>query len=188
MPSRYNHRKYYQSMKNRKQIGKFDITTGMIVTFAYQGYDKRPLVFVIDTDEYAPVGKKTFSGVNLNYLPISEVNNLFVRVLQKASWELDKKTKVPKVDLFDEENPGAKIEPIYNSIIKATLLNRRKDCYRTYSYASLKGSVEIVKFEFNVSPLKEIVNQDFKKLDKINRTTMYQLLRGNDGPFDEDKL
>ena len=106
-------------MKNRKQIGKFDITTGMIVTFAYQGYDKRPLVFVIDTDEYAPVGKKTFSGVNLNYLPISEVNNLFVRVLQKASWELDKKTKVPKVDLFDEENPGAKIEPIYNSIIKA---------------------------------------------------------------------
>ena len=100
----------------------------------------------------------------------------------------NKKTKVPKVDLFDEENPGAKIEPIYNSIIKATLLNRRKDCYRTYSYASLKGSVEIVKFEFNVSPLKEIVNQDFKKLDKINRTTMYQLLRGNDGAFDEDKL
>ena len=157
------------------------------VFFSENKEDVKPEV-VIDTDEYAPVGKKTFSGINLNYLPISEVNNLFVRVLQKAAWELDKKTKVPKVDLFDEENPGAKIEPIYNSIIKATLLNRGKDCYRTYSYSSLKGSVEIVKFEFNVSPLKEIINQDFKKLDKINRTTMNQLLRGNDGAFDEDKL
>ena len=102
--------------------------------------------------------------------------------------ELPNKWLVHNIKSILEENPGFKIEPIYTSIVKARLLNRGKDCWRTYKYSKVKGSVQIVKFEFNVSPLKEIVNQDFKKLDKINRTTMYQLLRGNDGPFDEDKL
>ena len=188
MPTKYNHRKYYSSMKNRKAIGKFDIKTGMIINFSYDGYDKRPLVFVVDTNEYAQVDKKTFSGVNLNYISIGEVNKLFTRMLEKAGWELDKKTKLPKVDLFDEEDPGVKIEPIYNSIIKSTLLNRRKDCWRTYKYKKIKGSVEVVRFEFTISPLKEIVNVDFKGLKKINKTTMRRMLRGDDGSLDENKL
>ena len=49
--NKYNHRRYYNSMKNRKQIGKFDIKSGMIVTFGYPGYDKNPLVFVLNYDQ-----------------------------------------------------------------------------------------------------------------------------------------
>jgi len=167
-------------MKNRKQIPKFDIKTGMIVTFGYQGYDNRPLVFVMDTDEYTSSDKKSFSGINLNYIPVGEINNLFVRILQKAGWELDKKTKLPKVALYDEENPGTKIEPIYNSIIKTRLINRGKDCWRTYKYTKIKGTVEVIKFNFNVSPLKEIVDDNFKGIKKISKSTMYKRLRGEE--------
>ena len=54
MPTKYNHKKYYLNPKNRKQINKFDIKSGMIINFPYKGNsDKRPLVFVMDTDEYA---------------------------------------------------------------------------------------------------------------------------------------
>ena len=51
----------------------------MIITFRYPvgNKDPRPLVFVMDTDEYVtPATKKSFSGINLNYLPIGELNNL----------------------------------------------------------------------------------------------------------------
>ena len=133
-------------MKNRKQIGKFDITTGMIVTFAYQGYDKRPLVFVIDTDEYAPVGKKTFIGVNLNYLPIGELNKFFLMMLKRVSWEQDKTTGMPKIDLWDNENPGVRPNIIYDNIVKPKLLQKR-DCWRTYKYNKITA-VEQVAFKF----------------------------------------
>ena len=188
MASKYNHRKYYSAMENRKQVGKFSISTGMIITFNYTGYDKKPLLFVMDTDEYTSPDKKSFSGVNLNYLPIGEINNFFIRVLQRVGWEMDKVTKMPKIDLYDEENPGFKIEPIYTSIVKARLLNRGKDCWRTYKYDKVRGSVQIVKFQFNISPLKEIMNKDFKKLGKISKTSMYKILKGDDSDFDENKL
>ena len=178
--NKYNHKRYYNSMKNRRQIGKFDIKSGMIVTFGYRGYDKNPLVFVMGTDEYVAPEKKMFHGVNLNYLPLGEINQLFIRILQRVGWEVDKATKMPKIDLFDEEDPGFRVEPIFNSIVKPRLIDRGRDCWRTYKYSKLRGSIQIVKFNFNISPLKEIMSPDFKKLPKISKTSMRKLLKGDD--------
>ena len=181
--NKYNHKRYYNSMKNRRQIGKFDIKTGMIVTFGYRGYDNNPLVFVMGTDEYVAPEKKMFHGVNLNYLPLGEINQLFIRILQRVGWEVDKATKMPKIDIFDEEDPGFRVEPIFNSIVKPRLIDRGRDCWRTYKYSKLRGSIQIVKFNFNISPLKEIMSPDFKNLPKISKTSMYKLLKGDDSDF-----
>ena len=75
----------------------------MIIEFQYMNENNkksRPLVFVMDTDEFRDPSKKTFSGVNLNYLPFLEVEKFFVKLLGKAGWELDKHTKLPKVDIW----------------------------------------------------------------------------------------
>jgi hypothetical protein len=181
--SKYNHRRYYNSMESRKNIGKFDIKTGMIVTFGYSGYDKNPLVFVMDTQEYVSSDKKRFSGINLNYLPIGEINSLFVKILQRVGWEVDKATNMPKIDLFDEEDPGFRVEPVFTSVVHPTLMARGKDCWRTYKYSKLLGTTQIVKFNFNISPLKEIMNPNFKKLSKISKTSMHKLLRGDESDF-----
>ena len=181
--NKYNHRRYYNSMKNRKQIAKFDIKSGMIVTFGYRGYDKNPLVFVMGTDEYVAPEKKMFHGVNLNYIPLGEINQLFVRILQRVGWEVDKATKMPKIDIFDEEDPGFRVEPIFNSIVKPRLIDRGRDCWRTYKYSKLMGSIQIIKFNFNISPLKEIMSPDFKNLPKISKTSMRKLLKGDESDF-----
>ena len=47
-----------------KIVSKYEVDNGMIVTFRYSGgSDIRPLVFVMDTDEYvSPAKNKSFSG------------------------------------------------------------------------------------------------------------------------------
>jgi hypothetical protein len=185
MPTKFNHLRYYSAMKDRLIIPKFHITSGMIINFPYSGgSDKRPLVFVMDTDEYKSPDKKNFSGVNLNYLPISEINNFFIKLLNRAGWELDEKTDFPKLDIWDEEDPGVRVETLYNVLVKKQLLQRGKDCWRTYKYSKVT-SVHQIKFNFQISPLKEILDADFSKLDKIDKSTMYKLLRGKG---DADKL
>jgi hypothetical protein len=179
MPSKYNHRRFYSAAKSRIQIPKFDIKAGMIVTFPYRGYDKRPLIFVMDTDEFVKSDKKSFSGINLNYLPIAEVNKFFIKLLNRAGWEVDRKTKAPKVDLWDEDDPGVKVKTLYNALVKKQLLDRGKDCWRTYKYSKVR-SVFQVKFEFDISPLREIMNEDFTKVKKISKSTMYRRLKGDD--------
>ena len=186
MPTKYNHLRYYSSMKNRLIIPKFDIKSGMIISFPYAGsYDRRPLVFVMDTNEYVSPEKKSFSGVNLNYLPMAEINSFFLKLLNRAGWELDEKTDFPKLDIWDEEDPGVRVETLYNVLVKKQLLQRGKDCWRTYKYKKVR-TVQQIKFQFQISPLKEIADADFTKLDKIDKSTMHKLLRG--GNKDENKL
>ena len=99
------HKRFYPRKTDRVDLSKFHVKSGMIVEFPYRSGTKssRPLVFVMDTEEHAQGKKKRFSGVNLNYLPLGEINQLFVRILQRVGWEVDKATKMPKIDLFDEE-------------------------------------------------------------------------------------
>ena len=156
MPTKYNHKKFYVKPEQRKSLGKFHIQTGMIITFKYKDAkkDKKPLVFVMDTDEYVKSENKKISGINLNYLPISYLNKFFIRMLDKVGWEFDRYTKLPKVDLWDEENPGVRPTIIYKKIVKIFLLNRI-DCWRSYNYDKIT-SVEHVNFNFNVKPLSEL--------------------------------
>ena len=176
-----SHRKYYQSNENRRFINKYNINTGMIITFRYVGsVDPKPLVFIMDTNEFVPSEKKTMSGINLNYIPIGELNRLFIRMLSNAGWELDVQTNFPKVNLWDEDDPGIRPEIIYERIIKPDLLPRR-DCWRTYKYTKM-ASVEQVIFDFDVQPLnklKELAQGNLKKMDQISKSEMYKYLRGN---------
>ena len=179
----YNHRKFYQKPIDRKFITKYNIDSGMIVTFRYPGNkDKRPLVFVMDTDEYVtPATKKSFSGINLNYLPIGELNNLFIRMLNKVGWELDRVTGRPKVDLWDDEEPGVRPQIIYESLVKKPILKKR-DCWRKYKHNKI-SQVEQVTFNFNIEPLNRL--SELKNIDKISKYIMYKMLKGGIG---EDKL
>ena len=157
MPTRYNHRKYYTQPLNRKRIGKYRIVNGMLITFRYKSKsDITPLVFVMDTDEYVtPSEKKSFSGVNLNYLPLGELNRFFVMVLQRAPWEQDKTTGMPKVDLYDDENPGVRPNIIYENIVKPKILQKR-DAWRTYKYNKITH-VEQIAFTFTDKILNDLV-------------------------------
>ena len=158
MPTKYNHKKYYLNPKNRKHINKFDIKSGMVINFPYKGNsDRRPLVFVMHTDEYAKPDKKSFSGINLNYLATNEINKFFIKLSKLIDWELDVKTQLPKLDLWEEEDPGVRPIRIYNSIVKKDLL-KRKDCWRTYKYDKVK-IVEVIGFEFDVEPLKSLIKE-----------------------------
>ena len=70
------HRRFYSKQeKDKKSIGKLQIKSGMIIEFNYRdksGKPSKPLVFVMDTNEYVAKDKKTFSGVNLNYVPMQK--------------------------------------------------------------------------------------------------------------------
>ena len=186
--TKYNHKKYYASSANRKLLPKFNINSGMIINFKYSGgSDSKPLVFVMDTEEYKSPEKRNFSGINLNYLPIGDVNKLFLRMLSRVGWEYSKTTKMPKVDLYDEENPGVRPIVLYESFIKKQLLNRR-DCWRTYKYMKC-SLVEQIKFDFDVPPLNKIAV--YKPLGKITEKQMHQKLADTrygktQGTVDED--
>jgi hypothetical protein len=169
----FNHRRFYQKPEQRKIITKMEITNGMIITFRYKGgTDKRPLLFVMDTDEYIPREKRDFSGINLNYLTIGEINTLFLKILNQTGWEYDLITKMPKVDIWDEENPGPRPIKIYESVIKKQVLNKR-DCWRTYKYSKV-NIVEQINFKFTVPPLNKILTGHHT--GKINKKTLNKQL------------
>ena len=173
--TKFNHRKFYSQPKNRQILPKFSITNGMIINFKYvTGGDKRPLVFVMDTDEYiSPSSKKDFSGINLNYMPIAEINKFFIKVLTKARWEYSRVTKMPKVDIWDEENPGIRPNVIYSQIVKKQILNKR-DCWRTYKYQKC-SMIEQINFNFTSPPLNLL--QEGSPVEKITERTMNSILK-----------
>ena len=176
--NKYNHSRYYQGINFQKTISKFNIRTGMIVSFPYPGpVDRSPTVFVMDTQEGGKPDENSFSGINLDYLPIREVNQFFIRALEKMSWELDKKTKFPRGRLYDEEVGGIKPIALYNSIVKKTLLSKR-DCWRTYKYHKIK-QVTQVRWKFFEPPLNQIWQDGFEKLNKISKSKMQRRLKEN---------
>lgn len=180
---KYNHKRYFAEGKYRKTISKFEIRTGMIVHFPYPGpYDRKPTVFVMDTNETGAPDKKSFSGVNLDYIPIREVNKFFIRLLSKMGWEVDRRTRFPRGRLYDEEVGGIKPIAIYNTIVKKALLNKR-DCWRTYKYSKIRRT-EQVKFKFFEPPLNQIWQDGFEKLNRVSKGDMTRLLKENHRPKD----
>ena len=151
------HKRFYSKNEDIRTIPKLQIKTGMIVEFNYRDKDKspsRPLVLVMDTDEYTTSKKKKFSGLNLNYLPHTEIEKLFENIITKVGWELDKETNFPKLDLYEEENIGVRPKIIFKPFIKTKLLNRF-DCWRTFKYRKVKTAKQI-KYRFKSKNLSEI--------------------------------
>jgi len=133
------------------------IKSGMIVEFNYRDKNNepsRPLVLVLDTNEFVTANKKTFSGVNLNYLPHTEIEKLFERIITKVGWELDKETNFPKLDLYEEENIGVRPSVVFKPFIKTKILNRF-DAWRTYKYRQVK-TVRQIKYRFQSESLSKI--------------------------------
>ena len=151
------HRRFYSGRNDKKSIPPMDIKSGMIVEFQYRdrNNDKSiPLVFVVDTDEYGTKDKKLFHGLNLNHMPHTEVEKFFQAMGTKTGWELDKQSKFPKMNVYEEEDAGIRPDIFYKPIIKAKVLNRF-DCWRTYKYTRVK-SVKQIKWNFQSKALKEI--------------------------------
>ena len=151
------HRRFYSGRNDRKSIPPMDVKSGMIVEFQYLDRNKDksiPLVFVVDTDEYGTKDKKLFHGLNLNHMPHTEVEKFFQAMGTKTGWELDKQSKFPKMNLYEEEDAGLRPDVFYKPIIKAKVLNRF-DCWRTYKYTRVK-SVKQIKWNFQSKALKEI--------------------------------
>jgi hypothetical protein len=151
------HRRFYSGRNDKKSIPPMDIKSGMIVEFQYLDRNKDksiPLVFVVDTDEYGTKDKKLFHGLNLNHMPHTEVEKFFQAMVTKTGWELDKQSKFPKMNIFEEEDRGVRPDVFYKPIIKAKVLNRF-DCWRTYKYTRVK-SVKQIKWNFQSKELKEV--------------------------------
>ena len=151
------HRRFYSGRNDKKSIPPMDIKSGMIVEFQYRdrNNDKSiPLVFVVDTDEYGTKDKKLFHGLNLNHMPHTEVEKFFQAMGTKTGWELDKQSKFPKMNVYEEEDRGVRPVVIYKPIIKNKVLNRF-DCWRTYKYSRAKNVAQ-VKWNFDSKELKEI--------------------------------
>ena len=156
------HRRFYSKRTDKKRIAPMNIKSGMLIEFNYLDRDNNksmPLVFVVDTDEYATRDKKVFHGINLNYMPPVEVEMFFGNMGHKAGWELDRESKFPKMNIYEEEDAGVRPNIFYKQVIKAKVLNRF-DCWRTFKYTQTK-SVKQIKWNFQSKELKEV----YKNLD-----------------------
>tara|TARA_R110002012_G_scaffold31261_2_gene93839 strand:+ start:101 stop:592 length:492 start_codon:yes stop_codon:yes gene_type:complete len=153
------HKRFYAKRENFKNIPKLQIKSGMMIEFLYRAKDNkqsRPLVLVLDTDEFTARDKKVFHGINLNYLPPTTVEKLFVDIITKTNFENDKETKFPKLNLYEEEDPGG-LRPsvIFKPFIKSKILNRF-DCWRSYNYTSVASSVKQIKWNFKSPKLFKV--------------------------------
>ena len=171
------HKRFYPKPTDKIRVAKFHVLSGMIVEFMYtnkSGENSKPLLFVMDTDEQEPDPKKrSFSGINLNYLPIHEVERFFVRTLQKTGWEIDRHTKAAKVDLWEEEDEGLKPIVLYNKIVKKSLLPKYQ-CWRSYSYHRITDIYQI-RFHFTTPPLN-LIYEGSKRLGRANENEIKRIL------------
>ena len=151
------HRRFYSKKEDTLRIPPLMIKGGMIIEFMYRdrnNQSSKPLVFVVETDEYVAKDKRVFHGLNLNHMPAVEVERFFKTMVKKVSWELDKQSKFPKMNIYEEEDRGVRPVVIYKPIIKNKVLNRF-DCWRTYKYSRVK-TVSQIKWNFDSKELKEI--------------------------------
>ena len=151
------HRRFYSKREDKVSIPKLQIKSGQIVEFMYRdknGKKSKPLVFVMDTNEYVAKDKKTFSGVSLNYIPSMEIERLFKNIIKKTGFEIDKETKFPKINLFEEEDVGLRPSVIWKPFVKEKLMNRF-DCWRTFKYTNVRN-VKQIKYNFTSKELQKI--------------------------------
>ena len=66
------HRRFYSGRNDKKSIPPMNIKSGMIIEFNYRDKDgkpSKPLVFVVDTDEYVTKDKKVFLKQDTHWTP-----------------------------------------------------------------------------------------------------------------------
>ena len=151
------HRRFYSKREDKISIPKLQIKSGQIVEFSYKDKNNKPskpLVFVMDTNEYVAKDKKTFSGVSLNYIPSMEIERLFKNIIKKTGFEIDKETKFPKINLYEEEDIGLRPSVIWKPFVKEKLMNRF-DCWRTFKYTNVRN-VKQIKYNFTSKELQKI--------------------------------
>ena len=171
-----NHRIFYNDVENKRSISKNDITNGMIINFRYNtGSDKNPLVFVLDTQIGKGSNKRSFSGINLNYLSVSQINRFFLRLLSRVGWEYDKKTNMYRVEILDEgATKGINPLQIYESLVKPQLVSNT-NCWRIYKHSKITA-IHQIRFDFEIPPLNKIrdLGGDVKT---ISKSDLYRQLR-----------
>jgi len=171
-----------------RPMSKFEIDNGMIIQFKYQKEEKRdpmPMVFVLNTDVHNTGDRgKTINGINLNYLPVSVVDNLFVRMLGSAPYVLDVNTKVWKLKLKDQREPGGlQISPLYNRVFKFFV--KKYDCYRSYHYQKMPGAVRQIQYMFDKYPLNQMhLNPDAYEI-RLNRVLAHKAVKDTDKVIEE---
>ena len=151
------HRRFYSKREDKVSIPKLQIKSGQIVEFSYRDKNNKPskpLVFVMDTNEYVATDKKTFSGVSLNYIPSMEIERLFKNIIKKTGFEIDKETKFPKINLYEEEDIGLRPSVIWKPFVKEKLMNRF-DCWRTFKYTNVRN-VKQIKYNFTSKELQKV--------------------------------
>ena len=126
MPNLYRH---YNRVYNRTHISKWELVNGMLIELRYRAdniTDDKPLVFIVDTDEYNPnPKKKKISGINLNYLNENIIEELFRYLLGTTGWIRDELTNRLRVDVKDEETESiVRPEQLYKKVIRPRLLNK----------------------------------------------------------------
>ena len=174
--------RHFNRLYNRRRISKWETTNGMILELNYKAQniqDPKPLIFVIDTDEYNPVRRmKKISGVNLNYLNETIIEEFFQQILKYTAWVRDDLTKSLKIDVRDEEAPSTfRPKILYQNIVKSKLLSRY-DCYRSYLYDNL-ASVYDVNYKFKRYPLSELSNPNFYEKNTQHHFLDKAVLMGN---------
>ena len=170
------HKRFYPKKTDRIDVSKFHVKSGMIVEFPYKTENKstRPLVFVMDTDEFKPTKKKTFSGINLNYLPSFEIERFFARMLTESKWEVDRHTKVAKLNLWEEDDEGTRPIILYKHIVKPTILSRY-EAWRSYSYHKIRDIYQI-RYHFKTHPLS-LIYEGNQRLGRVKKQEMTEILK-----------
>jgi hypothetical protein len=169
------HKRFYPKKTDRVDLSKFNVKSGMIVEFPYKTSERttRPLVFVMDTEENSQGKKKKFSGLNLNYLPISEIEKFFTQMLSIADFEIDRHTDCPKVNLWEEEDEGVRPIVIYDKLVKKSILPKYP-CWRSYSYHRITDIYQI-RFHFTTPPLN-LIYEGSKRLGRANENEIKRIL------------
>ena len=187
--------RHYNRIYNRRSVSKWELVNGMLVELRYRPdegqkiTDDKPIVFIIDTDEYNPdFKKKKISGINLNYLQQNVIEELFRYMLGVTGWVRDELTNRLRVDVKDEETASVvRPEQIYRKIIKPRLLNRN-DCYRSYNYHKI-SSVYSVNYKFQRWPLSELYRKltDPTPEEREEVEKLITLESFGDSPFKDKK-
>ena len=173
-----NRNSHYRSYLHRERCKPLDIINGVIVEFNYskpKTTDRKPLVLVL----YRPRDFHTFDGLNLNYLTLNEVGDLFKILNNQAKVVYTKinnsyyKRFQIKGQVADE---GIQPDQLYENVIKKRVLNKY-DCYRTYK-TKLMRNLSVVDLDFKAST----------RFPKINEHIYVHDRKGTDAPYKEEQL
>ena len=169
---------HYRNYLHRQKVKPLSIVNGILVEFNYSkesAFDKKPLVLVL----YRPRKFDTIDGLNLNYLTMNEVGDLFSIINSQAKVVYTKinnsyyKKFQIKGEVADE---GINPETLYENIVKRRVLPKY-NCYRTYK-TNLMRNVSVVDYDFKAST----------RFPRINEHIYVHDREGTDAPYKAEQI